>query len=115
LRIAKVKQTTTNGIDSTSYLVSIKHEKQLEEKDNLAKSYSCKTAIKAGDKLDERAMRLLIDQLVCYINALCLSARTTDCYQNFIRMNLIEDSAELKFNSCNDINFLIKQRKEIYA
>ena len=38
-------------------------EKQLEQKDNIAKSYSCKTAIKAGDKLDERAMRLLIDQL----------------------------------------------------
>jgi DNA mismatch repair protein MutL len=38
-------------------------EKKLEQKDNLAKSYSCKTAIKAGDKLDERAMRLLIDQL----------------------------------------------------
>ena len=38
-------------------------EKHLEQKDNLAKSYSCKTAIKAGDKLDERAMRLLIDQL----------------------------------------------------
>ena len=38
-------------------------EKQLEQKDNLAKSYSCKTAIKAGDRLDERAMRLLIDQL----------------------------------------------------
>jgi len=38
-------------------------EKQLEQKDNVAKSYSCKTAIKAGDKLDERAMRLLIDQL----------------------------------------------------
>jgi DNA mismatch repair protein MutL len=38
-------------------------EEQLEQKDNLAKSYSCKTAIKAGDKLDERAMRLLIDQL----------------------------------------------------
>ena len=38
-------------------------EKHLEQKDNVAKSYSCKTAIKAGDKLDERAMRLLIDQL----------------------------------------------------
>jgi len=38
-------------------------EKQLEQTDNLAKSYSCKTAIKAGDRLDERAMRLLIDQL----------------------------------------------------
>ncbi|HCY77950.1 MAG TPA: DNA mismatch repair endonuclease MutL [Ignavibacteriales bacterium] len=38
-------------------------EKQLEEKDNLAKSYSCKAAIKAGDNLSEKEMRLLIDQL----------------------------------------------------
>ena len=38
-------------------------EKQLEEKDNIAKSYSCKAAIKAGDKLSEKEMRLLIDQL----------------------------------------------------
>jgi DNA mismatch repair protein MutL len=38
-------------------------EKKLEEKDNIAKSYSCKTAIKAGDKLSENEMRLLIDQL----------------------------------------------------
>ncbi|WP_304130557.1 DNA mismatch repair endonuclease MutL [Ignavibacterium album] len=38
-------------------------EKKLEEKDNIAKSYSCKTAIKAGDKLTESEMRLLIDQL----------------------------------------------------
>ncbi len=37
--------------------------KQLEEKDNIAKSYSCKAAIKAGDKLSEKEMRLLIDQL----------------------------------------------------
>ncbi len=38
-------------------------EKKLETKDNIAKSYSCKTAIKAGDKLSEKEMRLLIDQL----------------------------------------------------
>ncbi len=38
-------------------------EKHLEEKDNIAKSYSCKAAIKAGDKLSEKEMRLLIDQL----------------------------------------------------
>ncbi len=38
-------------------------EKQLEEKENIAKSYSCKAAIKAGDKLSEKEMRLLIDQL----------------------------------------------------
>ncbi len=38
-------------------------EKGLEERDNMAKSYSCKTAIKAGDYLSEKEMRLLIDQL----------------------------------------------------
>jgi len=38
-------------------------EKKLEEKDNIAKSYSCKAAIKAGDKLSEREMRVLVDQL----------------------------------------------------
>ena len=38
-------------------------EKKLETKDNIAKSYSCKTAIKAGDRLSEKEMRLLIDQL----------------------------------------------------
>ncbi len=38
-------------------------EKELETRDNLAKSYSCKTAIKAGDKLSENEMKLLIDQL----------------------------------------------------
>ena len=37
--------------------------KKLEAKDNMAKSYSCKTAIKAGDYLSEKEMRLLIDQL----------------------------------------------------
>ena len=38
-------------------------EKKLEDRDNIAKSYSCKTAIKAGDKLSDSEMRLLIDQL----------------------------------------------------
>lgn len=38
-------------------------EKKLEQKDNLAKSYSCRTAIKAGDRLSDREMRLLVDQL----------------------------------------------------
>jgi DNA mismatch repair protein MutL len=42
---------------------SNEREKKLEQKDNVAKSYSCRAAIKAGDRLDERAMRLLIDQL----------------------------------------------------
>jgi DNA mismatch repair protein MutL len=46
----------------SEYLIN-QREKQLEEKDNLAKSYSCKAAIKAGDKLSEKEMRLLIDQL----------------------------------------------------
>jgi DNA mismatch repair protein MutL len=44
------------------YLVN-QREKHLETRDNIAKSYSCKTAIKAGDKLSEKEMRLLIDQL----------------------------------------------------
>ena len=38
-------------------------EKKLEERDNIAKSYSCHAAIKAGDRLSENEMRLLIDQL----------------------------------------------------
>jgi DNA mismatch repair protein MutL len=38
-------------------------EKHLEERDNLAKSFSCKTAIKAGDRLSEQEMRVLVDQL----------------------------------------------------
>lgn len=38
-------------------------EKHLEERDNLAKSFSCKTAIKAGDKLTEQEMRVLVDHL----------------------------------------------------
>lgn len=46
-----------------SEYVNNQTEKQLEEKDNVAKSYSCKAAIKAGDKLSEKEMRLLIDQL----------------------------------------------------
>ncbi|MCX7611667.1 MAG: DNA mismatch repair endonuclease MutL, partial [Ignavibacterium sp.] len=38
-------------------------EKKLEHRDNIAKSFSCKAAIKTGDKLTEDEMRLLIDQL----------------------------------------------------
>jgi DNA mismatch repair protein MutL len=38
-------------------------EKHLEQRDNLAKSYSCKAAIKAGDKLTVSEMRILVDQL----------------------------------------------------
>lgn len=36
---------------------------QLEVRDNLAKSYSCKAAIKAGDRLTENEMRILVDKL----------------------------------------------------
>jgi DNA mismatch repair protein MutL len=43
--------------------VANQREKKMEEKDNIAKSYSCKTAIKAGDQLEEKEMRLLIDKL----------------------------------------------------
>lgn len=44
------------------YLLN-QREKKLEQRDNIAKSYSCKAAIKAGDKLSEKEMHLLIDQL----------------------------------------------------
>lgn len=38
-------------------------EKHLEEKDKLAKSFSCHAAIKAGEKLSEKEMRVLVDEL----------------------------------------------------
>jgi DNA mismatch repair protein MutL len=43
--------------------VNNEREKKLDTRENIAKSYSCKAAIKAGDKLSEKEMRLLIDQL----------------------------------------------------
>lgn len=43
-------------------------EKQLDDRDNIAKSYSCKTAIKTGDRLSETEMRSLIDQLFATSN-----------------------------------------------
>jgi len=43
-------------------------EKQLDDRDNIAKSYSCKTAIKTGDRLSEIEMRSLIDQLFATSN-----------------------------------------------
>jgi DNA mismatch repair protein MutL len=44
------------------YTINSREEK-LEERENIAKSYSCKAAIKAGDYQNETEMRLLIDQL----------------------------------------------------
>lgn len=38
-------------------------EKQLEVRDNLAKSFSCKAAVKAGDRITEKEMRILVDKL----------------------------------------------------
>jgi DNA mismatch repair protein MutL len=37
--------------------------KQLEVRENLAKSFSCRAAIKAGDNLNENEMRILVDKL----------------------------------------------------
>lgn len=39
------------------------HDVKLEPRENLAKSYSCKAAIKAGDPLNEQEMRSLLEQL----------------------------------------------------
>jgi DNA mismatch repair protein MutL len=36
---------------------------KLEKRDNIAKSYACRNAIMAGDKLSQREMTILIDQL----------------------------------------------------
>lgn len=44
------------------YVINFR-EKKLDEIESLAKAYSCKAAIKAGDSLNEKEMRLLIDQL----------------------------------------------------
>ncbi|MBU0472635.1 MAG: DNA mismatch repair endonuclease MutL [Bacteroidetes bacterium] len=52
---------TLKGIIS-EYRIN-EEENHLEERDNLAKSFSCKTAIKAGDKLREQEMRALVDHL----------------------------------------------------
>ncbi len=45
------------------YVNNIRQKNISDEKENIAKSYSCKAAIKAGDKLNENEMRILIDQL----------------------------------------------------
>ena len=37
--------------------------KILDDKDNIAKSFSCRSAIKSGNKLTDKEMRLLIDSL----------------------------------------------------
>jgi DNA mismatch repair protein MutL len=47
----------------TEYSAASTAEINLDQKDILAKSYSCHTAIKTGDKLVETEMRILIDQL----------------------------------------------------
>ena len=49
--------------DILSLYKEYSQESPTEVRDNLAKSYSCKAAIKAGDKLNEQQMRSLVDQL----------------------------------------------------
>ncbi|NUN09362.1 MAG: DNA mismatch repair endonuclease MutL [Ignavibacteriaceae bacterium] len=45
------------------YLINQREKNILEDQDNLAKSYSCKTAIRTGDRLSEDEMHNLIDRL----------------------------------------------------
>ncbi len=74
IRIAGVTDDIIAGAEEKVLLEIIdeytdnQREKKLDERDNLAKSYSCHTAIKSGDKLSEREMRLLIDQLFATSN-----------------------------------------------
>ncbi len=50
-------------LELLSEYVANQREKKLDSRENIAKSFSCKAAIKAGDYLAEKEMRLLIDQL----------------------------------------------------
>lgn len=74
IRIAGVTDDIIAGSEEKVLLEIIdeytdnQREKKLDERDNIAKSYSCHTAIKSGDKLSEREMRLLIDQLFATSN-----------------------------------------------
>jgi DNA mismatch repair protein MutL len=45
------------------YIYNQKVRKILDDKDNIAKSFSCRSAIKSGNKLTDKEMRLLIDSL----------------------------------------------------
>jgi DNA mismatch repair protein MutL len=56
-------QSTRIVEDLLSLYKEYQQHSPLEVRDNLAKSFSCKAAIKAGDKLNEPEMRSLIDQL----------------------------------------------------
>ena len=60
IKVGSELETLTEILDEYK---NNQREKDLEIKDNLAKSFSCKAAIKAGDKLSESEMRLLVDQL----------------------------------------------------
>jgi DNA mismatch repair protein MutL len=60
-----VKQGTEEKIlmDLISQFVINRRDRKLDIRENIAESYSSKTAIKAGDRLSGKEMRLLIDQL----------------------------------------------------
>lgn len=50
-------------LDIVQEYIDFRREDRSKERHNMAAAYSCKAAIKAGDKLSEEEMRLLIDQL----------------------------------------------------
>lgn len=59
----KVGTETETLLDILSEYRKNQREKSLDVTHNVAASFSCKAAIKAGDKLTEKEMRLLVDQL----------------------------------------------------
>jgi len=59
----KVGQEKTTLLDILEEYKKNQIEKSLEIRDNLAKSYSCKTAIKAGDRLEKEELVSLVEQL----------------------------------------------------
>jgi DNA mismatch repair protein MutL len=50
-------------IDILDQYLEFREEKILDATENMAKSFSCKAAIKTGDRLSEEEMRRLIDEL----------------------------------------------------
>ncbi|MEW6701120.1 MAG: DNA mismatch repair endonuclease MutL [Bacteroidota bacterium] len=59
----KVERETETLLDILHEYRKNEQHNQLEMRDNLAKSFSCKAAIKAGDKLTENEIRILVDKL----------------------------------------------------
>jgi len=82
IQIVGVPGDVTIGSENDTFLEILREfrknqiEKHLEVTDNIAKSFSCRAAVKAGSKLDDKEMRLLVDQLfACAMPYVCPHGR----------------------------------------